>query len=76
MARHPLVPDSVLVSALRPNLLLIFLLCNLLTGVVNMSMDTIRQPPVVSVVVLVVYMLGLCLTALALHARGIRLKFW
>ncbi|XP_038048460.1 phosphatidylinositol-glycan biosynthesis class W protein-like isoform X2 [Patiria miniata] len=76
VAKHPLLPDSILVSALRPNLLLIFLLCNLLTGVVNMSMDTVSQPTPVSMSVLVLYMLGLCLIAIGLHVKGMKLKFW
>ncbi|XP_022087905.1 phosphatidylinositol-glycan biosynthesis class W protein-like isoform X2 [Acanthaster planci] len=74
--KHPLLPESVLVAALRPNLLLVFLLCNLLTGVVNLSLDTIGQPMPASMAVLVLYMLGLCLVAFGLHTRGIKLKFW
>ena len=76
VGKHPLLPESGLISALRPNLLLVFLLCNLLTGVLNLSLDTINQSAPASVAIIALYMLGLCLVAFGLHTRGIKLKFW
>ena len=74
-SKHPLVPDSILVSSFSPNLLLIFLFCNLLTGAVNMSIDTVQQSTVTSMIILIAYSLILCFIALGIHFHGEKLKF-
>ncbi len=74
-SKHPLVPDSILVSSFSPNLLLIFLFCNLLTGAVNMSIDTVQQSALTSLIILIAYTLLLCFIALGLHFHGDKLKF-
>ncbi|XP_033636407.1 phosphatidylinositol-glycan biosynthesis class W protein-like isoform X1 [Asterias rubens] len=73
-SKHPLVPDSILVSSFSPNLLLIFLFCNLLTGAVNMSIDTVQQSTVTSMIILISYSLILCFIALGIHFHGEKLK--
>uniref|UniRef100_A0A7N0TAJ2 Phosphatidylinositol-glycan biosynthesis class W protein n=1 Tax=Kalanchoe fedtschenkoi TaxID=63787 RepID=A0A7N0TAJ2_KALFE len=68
--------SSALVEAINQNLLATFLLANLLTGLVNMLMDTLNASSVVSLVVLIGYAFVLCITIGLTHFRGIRLKFW
>ncbi|CAM8877052.1 unnamed protein product [Rhodiola kirilowii] len=67
---------SAVVEAINHNLLATFLLANLLTGLVNMSMDTLDASSLMSLVVLVGYAFVLCIAIGLAHFNGIRLKFW
>ncbi|KAJ7524446.1 hypothetical protein O6H91_17G005900 [Diphasiastrum complanatum] len=58
------------------NLLLTFLLANVLTGLVNLSMNTVNAPVPVSLLVLLLYMAILVLATSSLKALNLRLKFW
>ena len=64
-AVHPAPP--LLLSAISKQQLLFFLAANLLTGTVNMSIQTIYAPPGIALVVLSCYLFTLCLMAIALH---------
>lgn len=68
--------DFGLLESISFNSLLFFLLANLLTGFVNMTMYTIHAPISTSLVVLVGYLMTLCLTVSILHRKGIATKIW
>lgn len=63
-----------MLSAVNRNQLAFFILANLLTGAINLSMRTIYVPAPVAVAVVLGYMLVLLL--LAVLARKSTLKFW
>lgn len=65
---------SAVMKAFNRNGLAIFLMANLLTGGINMSMDTIRMGEVEAMTVLVGYMAVLCGTALALDRFDVSIK--
>lgn len=65
---------SRVMRAFNRNGLTIFLLANLLTGLVNMTMPTIHMSDVPAMVVLVSYMGALCTVALALDHYNISIK--
>ncbi|XP_071483169.1 phosphatidylinositol-glycan biosynthesis class W protein-like [Diadema antillarum] len=67
---------SLLVSAVGRNQLLYFLLANLMTGLVNISIDTIRQPNLVAFFIICVYMLSLNVIMVFLHVKNVNTKFW
>ena len=67
-------PPSPLLDAVNENQLLTFLAANLLTGAVNLALDTQSQPAAVAVPLLAVYMLCVSGVALAAKKLGIRLK--
>ncbi|XP_022923254.1 uncharacterized protein At4g17910 isoform X4 [Cucurbita moschata] len=67
---------SVLEEAFNSNLLAAFLLANLLTGLVNLSVDTLSTSSIFALFILLAYAFTLStLTGLA-KFYGIRLKFW
>ncbi|XP_054857293.1 phosphatidylinositol-glycan biosynthesis class W protein [Eublepharis macularius] len=71
------IPQSVcMVSAVNKNQLLYFLLANILTGLVNMMVDTIHSNTVLAMFVLHVYMLTNCLVMYILQAKNVILKWW
>lgn len=71
------LPQSVcMVSAVNKNQLLFFLLANVLTGLVNMMVDTIHSNAIVAMFVLHVYMLTNCLVMYVLQAKNVILKWW
>jgi len=72
----PDIRPSVVTAAINRNSLFFFLLCNLCTGAVNLSMQTIYQDDCVAVVVMVVYMTFTATVAVVLHHRQVRLKWW
>lgn len=49
---------------------------NVLTGMVNLSMDTLSASPFVALAILVGYAYILSIAAAVAHFYGIRLKFW
>ncbi|EME46131.1 hypothetical protein DOTSEDRAFT_51693 [Dothistroma septosporum NZE10] len=65
---------SRVMHAFNRNGLALFLLANLLTGAVNMTMPTLHMSDVSSMTVLVAYMATLCSVALALDHYNISIK--
>ncbi|KAK3049275.1 Glucosaminyl phosphatidylinositol (GlcN-PI) nositol acylation protein [Extremus antarcticus] len=65
---------STVMKAFNRNGLALFLLANLLTGAVNMSMQTLHVSDVTSMVVLVGYMGVICATALILEQYDVSIK--
>jgi len=63
-------------SAINYNGLAFFLLANVFTGFVNVGFRTIEIQGCSAVVILFSYIFSLCLIAIVLHRRKIRLKFW
>ena len=67
-------PPLCMVSAVDYNQLLFFLLANLLTGLVNFSLDTLHTGPLLALAVLVGYMCVLVSLSLTLHRHRIKIK--
>lgn len=67
-------PPLCVVSAVDYNQLLFFLLANLLTGLVNFSLDTLHTGPLLALAVLVGYMWVLVSLSLTLHRHRIKIK--
>ncbi|NWR52359.1 PIGW protein, partial [Regulus satrapa] len=65
-----------LISAINKNQLLFFLLANVMTGAVNILIDTIHSEAAFTLCILHLYMFLNCLIMYLLHARNIVLKFW
>lgn len=69
-------PRPLVIDAVSKNQLFFFLLANLLTGAVNLSLDTISASPVVSFVTVVLYMFVLCVAAVVLYVNNVNTKVW
>lgn len=67
---------SVLEQAFNCNLLGLFLLGNVFTGLINMSLDTISVSSFAALLILIGYAFVLCLVAGFAEYSGIKLKFW
>ena len=67
---------SCLISAVGQNQLFCFLLGNLLTGLVNMTFDTIHTGNVMCVCILILYLFVLCLLFNTAYRLGIKTKIW
>ncbi|XP_053562806.1 phosphatidylinositol-glycan biosynthesis class W protein [Bombina bombina] len=65
-----------LIEAVNRNQLLFFLYSNIMTGVVNMLVDTIHSNSAFSLSVLLCYMFINCLIAYVLHINTISVKWW
>ncbi|KAF1526689.1 Phosphatidylinositol-glycan biosynthesis class W protein, partial [Eudyptes sclateri] len=65
-----------LISAINKNQLLFFLLANVMTGTVNILIDTIHSKTAFMLCILHLYMFFNCLIMYILHAKNIVLKFW
>ena len=65
---------SRILKAYNRNGLAIFLLANLMTGLVNLTVDTLRMNAIASVGILVAYALILTLVAVVLDSRNISIK--
>ncbi|NXI48981.1 PIGW protein, partial [Chloroceryle aenea] len=65
-----------LISAINRNQLLFFLLANVLTGTVNILIDTMHSKTAFTLCILHLYMFFNCLIMHLLHAKNIVLKFW
>ncbi|XP_077981540.1 glucosaminyl-phosphatidylinositol-acyltransferase PIGW-like [Glandiceps talaboti] len=65
-----------LIGAINRNQLLFFLLSNVMTGVINMNIQTILQPTQVGLVVIFCYMFILSFVHVLLHASNITTKVW
>lgn len=68
--------DSLMLQGLNRNGLLLFLVANLSTGVVNMSMHTIFASDATALLVLSVYVSWLAILAATLQSIGLTFKFW
>jgi glucosaminylphosphatidylinositol acyltransferase len=55
---------------------LLFLQANILTGLVNLSIDTLAASPLTAFMILSVYSFTLCMVAGLAHFYGVRMKFW
>ncbi|XP_075083042.1 uncharacterized protein At4g17910 isoform X2 [Nicotiana tabacum] len=67
---------AALIEVFDRNLLGSFLLANVLTGLVNLSIDTLFVSPFTALAILVGYAYILSIAAAIAHVCGIRLKFW
>ncbi|NXO67417.1 PIGW protein, partial [Phainopepla nitens] len=76
VGRQDKLPQLCLISAINKNQLLFFLLANVMTGAVNILIDTIHSKAAFTLCVLHFYMFLNCLIMYILHARNIVLKFW
>ncbi|NXA35206.1 PIGW protein, partial [Eudromia elegans] len=65
-----------LIAAIDKNQLLFFLLANVMTGIINIMVDTIHSKTSFTLAVLHLYMFFNCLIMYILHAKNIILKFW
>ncbi len=63
-----------IVSAVDYNQLFFFVMANVLTGVVNLTVDTLRASAPFGLTVLTVYMLVLVGTFVLLHTYGVKVK--
>ncbi|XP_044143046.1 phosphatidylinositol-glycan biosynthesis class W protein [Bufo gargarizans] len=68
--------DFCLIGAINRNQLLFFLHSNIMTGVVNLFIDTIHSTSLFSLIVLLVYMFLNCLISCILHVKNITVKWW
>ncbi|XP_062215474.1 uncharacterized protein At4g17910 isoform X1 [Phragmites australis] len=68
--------NLVLEDAFNQNMLGSFLLANILTGLVNLSVDTLSASSLTSFMILSVYTFTLCMIAGLAHFCGVRMKFW
>ncbi|NXA80807.1 PIGW protein, partial [Thryothorus ludovicianus] len=75
-ARRDRPSQLCLISAINKNQLLFFLLANVMTGAVNILIDTIHSKAAFTLCILHLYMFFNCLIMYILHARNIVLKFW
>ncbi|KAI9032439.1 GWT1-domain-containing protein [Hyaloraphidium curvatum] len=69
-------PESHLLGAVSRNQLGVFLFANVLTGLVNLSIDTLACSVPLSFAIVAAYMLVVSGAAVALDKRGLRLRFW
>jgi glucosaminylphosphatidylinositol acyltransferase len=65
---------SQVMQAFNRNGLALFLLANILTGLINMSIKTLHMGDLPAMVILVGYMGVICAVALALHQKNISIK--
>ncbi|OCT91879.1 phosphatidylinositol-glycan biosynthesis class W protein [Xenopus laevis] len=65
-----------LIQAISRNPLLFFLLSNVMTGLVNIVMNTMNTTSFLSLLVLVLYMFFTCLIVYFLHVNNVNVKWW
>ncbi|PIA30351.1 hypothetical protein AQUCO_05600055v1 [Aquilegia coerulea] len=68
--------NLVLEEAFNRNLLGLFLLANVFTGLINMYVDTISASSFTALAILIGYAFVLCIAAGFAELSGIKLKFW
>jgi len=68
------VSSSLIINGINANQLFVFLLGNLLTGLVNFMVNTIHTPPLQSMMILIGYTFVICSVAVLLNRRGIIIK--
>ncbi|NXC05093.1 PIGW protein, partial [Orthonyx spaldingii] len=76
VGREDKLSQPCLISAINKNQLLFFLLANVMTGAVNILVDTIHSKATFTLCILHLYMFFNCLIMYILHAKNIVLKFW
>ncbi|XP_005110320.1 phosphatidylinositol-glycan biosynthesis class W protein [Aplysia californica] len=69
-------PSFCLLEAVTYNSLLFFLLANVMTGIVNLSVPTLNTGSHVAVAIVIAYMGVLCLVISVLRVKNISTKFW
>ncbi|KAI7729035.1 hypothetical protein M8C21_010114 [Ambrosia artemisiifolia] len=67
---------SVLEQAINRNLLAFFIVANLLTGLVNLSVNTLFVSSLTALLILIAYGFIICAGAAFADYKGIKLKFW
>ncbi|XP_028404564.1 uncharacterized protein At4g17910-like [Dendronephthya gigantea] len=65
---------ACLLSAVNYNLLAYFLLANILTGIVNLSLETIHASPIIALVIMNIYLLTLHAAITVFYKHNILLK--
>lgn len=70
------IESLCLIQSVNRNQLLFFMLANLMTGLTNVTVDTVSSSYFFSVSVLIMYMLINSALIFLLHRKGITLKFW
>lgn len=73
---HVTSGGSVILDSFNVNFLAIFMVANLLVGVVNLTVYTVHAPVSTAMVLLTLYMAAVCGTATAWRTMGVTLKFW
>ncbi|KAL5218953.1 hypothetical protein ABZP36_019637 [Zizania latifolia] len=68
--------NLVLEDAFNQNMLGSFLLANILTGVINLSVNTLSASSRTAFMILLVYSFTLCMVAGIAQFCGVRMKFW
>ncbi|WVZ55661.1 hypothetical protein U9M48_006295 [Paspalum notatum var. saurae] len=68
--------NLVLEDAFNQNMLGSFLLANILTGLVNLSVNTLSATSLNAFMILSVYSFTLCMVTGLAHFCGVRMKFW
>ncbi|ELU08066.1 hypothetical protein CAPTEDRAFT_138269 [Capitella teleta] len=68
--------EHCLLEAMNRNGLFYFLLVNLLTGLINMSMSTLFATSLQAVMVMLAYLVLLSVVTVTLHSKRIYLKVW
>ncbi|XP_039830848.1 uncharacterized protein At4g17910 isoform X5 [Panicum virgatum] len=68
--------NLILEDAFNQNMLGSFLLANILTGLVNLSVDTLFASSLTAFMILSVYTFTLCVVTGLAHFFGVRMKFW
>ncbi|VAH42378.1 unnamed protein product [Triticum turgidum subsp. durum] len=68
--------NLVLEEAFNQNMLGVFIVANILTGLVNLSVDTLSASPLAAFMILVAYTFTLCMLAGLAQFSGVRIKFW
>jgi phosphatidylinositol glycan class W len=67
---------SIIMEATNVNFLGVFIISNLLVGLVNNTMRTLDISDVPATIILSIYMLANCAIAVSLKKTGIQLKVW
>ncbi|XP_036609262.1 phosphatidylinositol-glycan biosynthesis class W protein isoform X2 [Trichosurus vulpecula] len=70
------LPSLCLIAAIDRNQLLFFLLTNIMTGLVNMTVDTLHSSSSWTLTILHLYMISNCLIIYVLHIQNITVKCW
>ncbi|XP_027726076.1 LOW QUALITY PROTEIN: phosphatidylinositol-glycan biosynthesis class W protein [Vombatus ursinus] len=70
------LPSLCLIAAIDRNQLLFFLLANIMTGLVNLTVDTLHSSSSWTLTVLHLYMISNCLIIYVLHIQNITVKCW
>ncbi|NWV09390.1 PIGW protein, partial [Ptilonorhynchus violaceus] len=76
VGREDKLSHLCLISAINKNQLLFFLLANVMTGAVNILIDTMHSKTAFTLCILHLYMFFNCLIMYILQAKNIVLKFW